>query len=69
MWLIELVFPQCCKSDMPKYGYLEVFQRVPWNSRQRESTVYIFRAEFRLILQQIYLLEVENTQQRKNYKS
>ena len=26
-------FPQFCKSDMSKYGYLEVFQRVPWSSR------------------------------------
>ena len=26
-------FPQFCKSDMSRYGYLEVFQRVPWNSR------------------------------------
>ena len=33
MWLIELAFPQFCKSDMSKNGYLEVFQRVPWNSR------------------------------------
>ena len=24
---------------MSKYGYLEVFQSVPWNSRKRESTV------------------------------
>ena len=24
---------QFCKSDMSKYRYLEVFQRVPWNSR------------------------------------
>ena len=24
---------------MSRYGYLEVFQRVPWNSRYRESTV------------------------------
>ena len=39
MWLIELVFPQFCKSDMSKYGYLEVFQTVPLSSRQRESTV------------------------------
>ena len=26
-------FPQFRKSDMSKYGYFEVFQRVPWNSR------------------------------------
>ena len=39
MWLIKLVFPQICKSDMSKYRYLEVFQRVPWNWTLRESTV------------------------------
>ena len=27
---------------MSKYGYLEVFHRVPWSSRLRESTVYNF---------------------------
>ena len=26
-------FPQFHKSDMSKYGYLEVFHRVPWISR------------------------------------
>ena len=26
-------FPHSLKSDMSRYGYLEVFQRVPWNSR------------------------------------
>ena len=40
MWLIELVFPLFCKSDMSKYGYVEVFQKVPWKSRYWESTVY-----------------------------
>ena len=30
-WII--FFPQLCKSDMSRYGYLEVFQRVPWNLR------------------------------------
>ena len=34
MWLFDLFFPHFCKSDMPRYGYLEVFQRVPWTSRQ-----------------------------------
>ena len=33
LWLFELFFPQLCKSDMSRYGYLEVFRRVPWNSR------------------------------------
>ena len=27
MWLFDLFFPQFCKSDMSRYGYLEVFQR------------------------------------------
>ena len=35
-----LYFPQFCKSDMSKYGYLKVFQRVPSTSRYRELTVY-----------------------------
>ena len=35
-----LHFPQFCKSDMSKYGYLKVFQRVPSTSRYRELTVY-----------------------------
>ena len=26
-------FPHSLNSDMSKYGYLEVFQLVPWNSR------------------------------------
>ena len=26
-------FPQFRKSDMSRYGYLEIFQRVPWTSR------------------------------------
>ena len=33
MWLFELFFPQVCNSGMSRYGYLEVFQRVPWISR------------------------------------
>ena len=28
-----LIFPQFCKSDMSRYGYIEVFQRVPLTSR------------------------------------
>ena len=28
-----ICFPQFRKSDMSKYGYLEVFPRVPWSSR------------------------------------
>ena len=36
LWEILLFvwyFPQFCTSDMSKYGYLEVFQRVPSISR------------------------------------
>ena len=32
-------FLHSLNSDMSKYGYLEVFQWVPWNSRYWESTV------------------------------
>ena len=39
IWLFDWYFSQFCKSDMSKYGYLEVFQRVPSISRYRESTV------------------------------
>ena len=37
---VRFIFPQFCKSDMPGYWYLEVFQRVPWTSRQREWTLF-----------------------------
>ena len=40
IWLFDWYFPQFCKSDMSKYGYLEVFQRVPLTLRYRESTVF-----------------------------
>ena len=30
IWLLVRYFPQFCTSDMSKYGYLEVFQRVPF---------------------------------------
>ena len=33
-------FPHSLNSDMSRYGYLELFQWVPWNSRWRESTVH-----------------------------
>ena len=39
IWLFDWYFPQFYTSDMSKYGYLEVFQRVPSTSRLRESTV------------------------------
>ena len=41
IWFFHWYFPQYCTSDMSKYGYLEVFQRVPSTSRSRESTVFI----------------------------
>ena len=31
----HFLFPQCWKSDMSRYVYLEVFQRIPWISRYR----------------------------------
>ena len=40
IWLFDCYFPQFCKSDMSKYGYREVFQRVPSISRYHESTVF-----------------------------
>ena len=40
MWLLKLFFPQYYKSDMSKYGYPEVFLRVPSISRYRESAVH-----------------------------
>ena len=39
IWLFDCFFPKFCNFDMSKYGYLEVFQRVPLTSRYRESTV------------------------------
>ena len=33
IWLCELFFLQFCTSGMLRNGYLEVFQRVPWNLR------------------------------------
>ena len=38
MWLLGLFFPEFCKSDMSKYGYLEVFEGV---HRNYESRLYI----------------------------
>ena len=39
IWLFNWYFPQFCKSDMSKYRYLEVYQRVPSTSRYRVSIV------------------------------
>ena len=41
IWLFDWYFPQFCTTDMSKYGYLEVFQRVPSTSRYLESTVFV----------------------------
>ena len=39
--LFHWYFPQFCKSDMSKYGYLEVFQRVYSRLRDNESRLYV----------------------------
>ena len=42
MWLnvtADLFFPQFCKSDLSMYGYLEVFQRVPWTEITRVDCI------------------------------
>ena len=36
IWLFDWYFPQFCESDMSKYGYFEMFQRVP-RLRDNES--------------------------------
>ena len=33
IWLFDWYFSQFCKSDMLKYEFLEMFQRVPLISR------------------------------------
>ena len=38
MRLFDLFYPEFCKSDMSRYGYLKVFQRVPWTLN--ESGLY-----------------------------
>ena len=44
-WWFGWYFPQFCKSDMSKYVYLEVPQRVPSTLRQQESTVFVASSE------------------------
>ena len=46
IWLFVWYFPQFYRSDMSKYGYLEVFQRVPSTSRKGESTVLLLLPHF-----------------------
>ena len=41
IWLFHWYFPQFCKSDMSKYGYLEMFQRVPSRLRDNEIRLYM----------------------------
>ena len=41
VWLCDLYFPQFRKSDMSKYGYLKVCQRV-LQLRDNESQLYLF---------------------------
>ena len=31
IWLFDGYFPQFCKSDISKYGYLEVFEEGPFD--------------------------------------
>ena len=50
IWLFVWYFPQFCTSDMSKYGYLEVFQRVPSTSRYRESSVLPKQIQYLLLV-------------------
>ena len=47
IWLFDWYFPQFCSSDMSKYGYLAVFQRVPSTSNN-ESQLYLELADLQL---------------------
>ena len=40
IWLFDWYFPQFCTPDMSRYGYLEVFQRVPLASNKK-SRLYM----------------------------
>ena len=42
--VVWFIFPQFCKSEMARYGYLKVFQRVPWTEVMRVDCIssYIF---------------------------
>ena len=46
IWLLDWYFPQFWKSDVSKYGYLQVLHRVSSTSRYREFTVDIIRYDF-----------------------
>ena len=41
MWLYDLFYPQFCKFDMSKYGYLNVFHRVPWIEITRVDCIWL----------------------------
>ena len=63
IWLNDWYFPQFCKYDMSKYGYLEMFQRVPLTSRYSTDIVFlcrfsvwgVFPRRFRLVWQTVFL--------------
>ena len=56
MWLIELFFPQFCKSDMSKYGYLEVFQSpLEFEITRVDCIIYTIISYFRLIDSTMFL--------------
>ena len=40
IWLFDWYFPQFCTSDLSKYGYLEVFQRVCVISKDQRMTLF-----------------------------
>ena len=40
IWIIRLFFPLFCKSDMPKFEYLEAFQREALDIRDNDSRLY-----------------------------
>ena len=42
--LFDWYFPQFCKSDMSKYGYIEVFQRI-LRLRDIESQLYMYMCQ------------------------
>ena len=51
MWLFDLFIPQFCKSDMSRYSYPEVFQRVPWAEISKVD--YISDLTEHLLIQQL----------------
>ena len=39
--IFRFIFSRFCKSDTSRYGYLKLFQRVPWTLGLRESTISV----------------------------